>query len=264
MAYEKLLERFAALCREVFGDQLTGVYLHGSMAMGCFRAQKSDIDLIVVAESALTDAQKRLFLQGVLALNREAPEKGLELSVVERRFCNPFVYPTPYEFHFSNAHLELAQNQEAYLRTLQGTDKDLAAHFTILNRYGVTLFGAPVKDVFASVPARDYIDSIWCDVENAAADIADNPVYVTLNLCRVLAYLREGLVVSKRDGGKWGIKNVPQPYCAVVEQALLRYTAGSEIDCEIDCDEETLRAFAQKMLAQIRAAMGRSDFVPLG
>ncbi|MBQ5794446.1 MAG: nucleotidyltransferase domain-containing protein, partial [Kiritimatiellae bacterium] len=120
--YEALLDRFTQLCKDVFDRALTGVYLHGSMAMGCFQPQKSDIDLIVVVETALTDAQKRIFLREVVALNREAPPKGLELSVVQRRFCSPFVYPTPYEFHFSPAYLALAENPAAYIQKLQGND----------------------------------------------------------------------------------------------------------------------------------------------
>lgn len=33
---ETLLKKIVGLCREVFGENLTGVYLHGSLAMGCF------------------------------------------------------------------------------------------------------------------------------------------------------------------------------------------------------------------------------------
>lgn len=257
--YEALLERFALLCRETFGDELTGVYLHGSMAMGCFHPQRSDLDLIVVVEAPPTDAQKRRFLQGVVALDREAPEKGLELSVVERRFCKPFVYPTPYAFHFSKAHLALAKDPAAYLEKLQGVDPDLAAHFTIINRCGRTLCGASAQAVFAPVPARDYAHSIWLDVENAQADIAENPVYVTLNLCRVLAFLREGLVLSKREGGAWGLRRLSTAYCGVIRRAMRAYAGG-----EIQAEDGALQAFAAEMIALIRREIERAGIVPLG
>ena len=39
---ETLLKKIVGLCREVFGEDLTGVYLHGSLAMGCFQPEKSD------------------------------------------------------------------------------------------------------------------------------------------------------------------------------------------------------------------------------
>lgn len=38
---ETLLKKIVGLCREVFGEDLTGVYLHGSLAMGCFQPEKA-------------------------------------------------------------------------------------------------------------------------------------------------------------------------------------------------------------------------------
>ena len=46
----KVLEQFVNITNEVFGSKVTGIYLHGSLAMGCFRSDKSDIDFIVVVE----------------------------------------------------------------------------------------------------------------------------------------------------------------------------------------------------------------------
>ncbi len=38
--YDQLLDDFTTLCRQVLGPKLTGIYLHGSMAMGCFDADQ--------------------------------------------------------------------------------------------------------------------------------------------------------------------------------------------------------------------------------
>ena len=37
--YRDLLQRFTEKSAEIFGDNLTGIYLHGSAAMGCFQAR---------------------------------------------------------------------------------------------------------------------------------------------------------------------------------------------------------------------------------
>ena len=110
-------------------------------------------------------------------------------------------------------------NLSSYIERMHGEDKDLGAHFTIINHYGVPLFGPEVQDIFAPVPRKDYIDSIWFDVQNAESDILEAPLYITLNLCRVLGYLKDGLVLSKKTGGEWGVKNVPERYRALGEAA---------------------------------------------
>jgi streptomycin 3"-adenylyltransferase len=37
-------------------------------------------------------------------------------------------------------------------------------------------------------------------------------MYLILNLARVLAFMKDGLVLSKREGGEWGLKNLPEKY----------------------------------------------------
>ena len=129
MYYQTLLDKFTHAVKEITGEKLTGIYLHGSLAMGCFHPEKSDIDLIVVVSENLSDDQKGLLMQNIVLLNKEAPAKGLEISVVKKEFCKPFVYPTPFELHFSRDHLQRYLNNPAdYIEKMHGVDKDLAAH----------------------------------------------------------------------------------------------------------------------------------------
>lgn len=253
MVYDDLLARFTEMSKDILGDNLVGVYLHGSAVMDCFNPQKSDLDLILVVERALDDGVKLAFLAELVRLNEEAPEKGFELSIVRRAVCDPFVYPTPYELHFSNAYLDRVKREPArYVAEVVGCDRDLAAHFTIIGRYGRTLFGAPIGEVFGAVPRADYIDSILFDIEHAREDISENPMYMTLNLCRVLAYLREGLVCSKKAGGEWGLRALPERFRATVADALLCY-AGDKV---MRVREEEAVAFAEYMRSEIDACMG--------
>ena len=97
---DSLINGFVKQSKEILGDNLVGVYLHGSSVMGCFNPNKSDVDLIIVADHPLSDADKREYLDMVVAFNALGPAKGIEMSIVLREVCKPFVYPTPYELHF--------------------------------------------------------------------------------------------------------------------------------------------------------------------
>ena len=59
------------------------------------------------------------------------------------------------------------------------------------------------KRTFADIPVKDYIDSIWNDIADAEEEITDNPMYLILNPARVLVYLKDGLVLSKKEDGEW-------------------------------------------------------------
>lgn len=292
MEYQELLNDFVNMCREVMGadrgvypaegesgrlkSRLTGIYLHGSMAMGCFNPEKSDIDIIVVIEGEISDRQRLRFMEQVVRLNERAPAKGLELSIVNRKYCKPFVYPTPYELHFSPIHLgRYLESPEHYIKNMKGRDRDLAAHFSVINRCGITLYGEAVSDVFGEVPKEDYLDSIWYDLENGAEDIQGDFVYVVLNLCRAAAFLRDGGCLSKAEGGEWGLQNLSGRYRGLILGALASYRAGGDGGIEgvdrsggferadgadragdsaliLRTDRELAREFAESMLGEIR------------
>ena len=249
--YTALLESFVESCREILAVQLVGVYLHGSAAMGCFDGRVSDLDLLIVVGGDVSDEAKRRLMDMTVALNEQAPAKGIEMSVVRRDVCRPFVYPTPFELHFSVAHLDWYRSDPGdYIAKMNGTDKDLAAHFTITYHRGITLWGEPIADVFAPVPPEHYFDSIWCDIGNAEEDISGDPVYVILNLCRVLGYAREGLILSKREGGEWGMSVLPEEFRRLTAAALEQYGGGKAMTA----DPQSAQRFARRMLDEIRKA----------
>lgn len=260
MQYQGLLNALLTSARIHFDTALSGVYLHGSLAMGCFHPEKSDLDLLFVIREGISDAQKLAFMEDVVQLNELAPTKGIEMSVVREEYCREFVYPTPYELHFSGMHLDwFRRDPKDYVARMRGVDPDLAAHFTITREYGITLFGPDVKEMFDMVPREAYIDSIWQDVAGAAQDILNDPMYVILNLCRVAAYLEEGRITSKKTGGQWLLEQisaqcVPEFYVALVKKALYCYENGEEMAVE-----EAAVGFAEYMLKKIKEARRQKD-----
>ena len=223
-----LLNAAARAAQRAFADSLVGVYAHGSIAFRCFRWETSDIDFLVVVRETPTLAQKEAYIRALLKLDKKAPKKGLEMSVVLLNVCQNFVYPTPYALHFSNLHkARCAADIKAFCETMHGMDADLAAHFAVARAAGFAVCGAPIDAVFGPVPREDYLDSILRDAKDAATGIRENPTYYTLNLCRVLAFILDGAVLSKAQGGAWGAKRLPEQYRPLIQGALNAYVAGA-------------------------------------
>ena len=218
-----LLEYIISDTKAILGDSLVGIYLHGSLALGCFRWAVSDIDYLTVVEGEPTQAQKEELVRSILAMEGDCPPKGIEMSVVRVDACRNFVHPTPYVLHYSNAWRDsFCADLSGTCRDLHGADPDLAAHFTVTRAAGITLCGAPIAEVFAPVPREAYLDSLRYDFAGAEDDIAENPVYVILNLCRTLGYLQDGVIRSKAQGGEWGLAHLPED-AGLISAALAAY-----------------------------------------
>ena len=242
-----LLQKIVGEYSRILGKELTGIYVHGSVAFGCFRWTCSDIDFLVVVERPLSLQQKEELIRVLLALDPHAPPKGFEMSVLLRSACAPFAEPTPFDLHYSNAHRASYQRDlTGTCKALQGYDPDLGAHLTVVGKAGIALCGLPIAQVFAPVPAAGYVRSVWYDVKQAAEEISRDPVYHVLNLCRALACVEEGLVLSKAQGGEWGMKRLPA-HREVIGCALCAYREGMPAP-----QGEGLYSFARTVLALIR------------
>jgi streptomycin 3"-adenylyltransferase len=201
--------------------------LHGSLATGCHNPERSDIDLLLALDHGLTLDTKRAL--GQLILRYENQPRQLELSAMTLAQLKPWHYPPPYEFHYGDTlAADLANGNWQHWNDAVEADPDLAAHFTILNQRGLTLYGRPIAEIFPTVPADDYKASILTDFEWGAERVGQRPMYFVLNACRILAFLQEGLVLSKDEGGAWGLGHLPKALRAVVQQALDLYRGESQ------------------------------------
>ncbi|TYP72356.1 aminoglycoside adenylyltransferase domain-containing protein [Paenibacillus methanolicus] len=242
MELNEALDEAVRLFQEELGAGLTGVYAHGSVAMGCFNPKRSDIDLLIVVKEPLGQDTCRRLARRVLDYDdRLAIGRGVELSVVLEDALRDFRYKTPFEFHYSDFHRDRYRADEDYVCGGNGyADPDLAAHLTIAYHRGITLYGPQLHELCQPIDLSYYEASILADIENAVSDAESNPLYVTLNLCRVLHYWREGAISSKKEGGEWAISNLPKRYRGVVRYYVNEYTDNGHPDENQPCSEQLI------------------------
>lgn len=251
-AVHSQVERVAEALEALFGSDLVGLYLHGSLAMGCFNPAGSDIDLIAVIEGGLSPEGALALARRFLALSGHP--SPLEFHLLRRADLAAWRFPTPFAFHYSEGWRERWARAIAEGRQVEmiEADPDLAAHLTILHHRGVVLRGAPIAALFPAVDRRDYLRAIWeLDTGRDNAWMAEHPVYGVLSLCRVMAYVAEGRVTSKEEGGAWALDAataVPPALKPVVAQALALYRGEEGAP---GLDPGALRAFVSEMRSRI-------------
>ena len=61
----RLLHEIRRTHTEILGENLVGLYLHGSIAFGCFNPQKSDVDYIAAVREPLAPDTRLRLLEAV-------------------------------------------------------------------------------------------------------------------------------------------------------------------------------------------------------
>jgi predicted nucleotidyltransferase len=250
----QLLSEIVTECTSLLGDNLVGIYLHGSLAMGSFNPDASDVDFLVVTRSNLTPEKRKELAQAMIRLSARAPRKGLEMSVVTEGELLDFKHPTPYQFHFSRDWIERYRNGTFDFSQENLVDGDLAAHLTIIRARGMVLYGQPVATVFPDIPVQHYTDSILDDARAILQNLSSSnsstshwatPVYSVLNICRVRAFMEAGLITSKREGGEWALQHATPFQVGILRQALAEYTNSQKQEW----NQQALQRFGQEMSA---------------
>ncbi|GKX66465.1 aminoglycoside adenylyltransferase domain-containing protein [Inconstantimicrobium mannanitabidum] len=243
----EILNKIVNSYKDILKDNLVGIYLHGSLAMNCFNPTSSDIDFLVVIKEKLDFKEMRQLVDVLLNLSEVGPKKGFEMSVLLEKDTKNFKYPTHFVLHFSDFHKDRYINQPNYI--CGGfEDHDLAAHIVILRERGICLYGSPIKDIFQEVPKKYYIEAIKSDIEDSKTEIQNNPIYYILNLCRVLCFLQDGKICSKKEGGEWAIINLPEKFKDVIQGALNNYSDANNV---FSVNSKNLVGFADHMLSEI-------------
>jgi hypothetical protein len=230
------VKRLTDELRGALGVNLVGIYLHGSLALGCFNPARSDIDVLVVTERPLSAEQRVSVMQ--IAIESSGNPNGLELSSLAWEHLDPWRHPTPYDLHFSKTYVP-AEGEH--------TDPDLAAHVSVTRRAGVALHGPPPELVFPPVPHEHYADALMRDLgwtlENHPTDL-----YGALSPCRVWAGIAQPEALhTKESAAAWALERVTPALRPVLAHALAIYR-GERKD---DLDPEAVRALAVFVAARV-------------
>jgi predicted nucleotidyltransferase len=231
---KKYILGFVELLKSNLGESLTGVYLHGSLAMGSYFPPKSDIDILAVTDKAL-----RLFNAenlNILIANYsdKRPTTGdIEFSLITADVAKSIPSKIPYILHYSSMwHDRIINRKVVY--TENQIDTDLSAHLTVVQNRGICLYGLSIDDVFGKVNWDDFKFAVLDDLNWILADenICESPYYCILNICRALQMLidNDKRSLSKKEGGEWGLTNLPSEYRPLIKQALDIYRSDNPID----------------------------------
>lgn len=216
------LRQLAAAFDDILGANLTGIYLYGSLTQRAFEAERSDVDLIVVVQRDVSDAQFRrleVWLGGTAAT---APwVRRLHMQILVRgRLLREDTRGALYQF--------------GALRR-SGSDGNPIIWLNVLAS-GLTLAGPPPQRLLPPITAAMVSAALVRELEYLRAEVA-NPkspwrdqrfyrAYAVLTLCRILYTHTCGEIASKPRAARWALRTLPERWHSLVRSAW----SGSRVE----------------------------------
>jgi hypothetical protein len=203
----------------VLRDRFIGLYLGGSLALGDFYPQRSDIAFIVVTLDELPPDM-------IVAL--EAMHTGLWASGAKwvRKLDGSYVPQSVFR-HWTAAHppCPFVEADRFYL-TNQGSAV-IQRH--IIRQHGVAVAGPSPQTLLEPVEADELRRALRDSLAQWWRPLLDDPAWLQqrhkqpfaiLTMCRTLYTLAYGVVASKPVAAQWCQQAIGEPWTALIEWAL--------------------------------------------
>ena len=202
-----LLERLTSLCRAVLPD--CSVIVHGSLALGDYTPDKSDLDLLVLSDTA-TDG----LVEAVQAEWKHDPT-NLDLRVVAYD-----VAAAPTRTPRMRLYVGVHNGQWEVERDID--EPDLVVEFSVCRQLGHTELIGPVPD--------EWVDEVGALVLSRWKAIGYDPPYhelMALTACRIWRFREERLHCSKPAAAEWARRQGAHvAYDAATVRSLLDQATG--------------------------------------
>lgn len=228
---------FAAELAALLGARLVGMYCVGSLALGDFDPEHSDLDLLIVTAGPLDEQQ----IAGLRAMHQRfaAGESPWACRIEAVYVPQAALPPAPP----AGEHPQLEQGAGLALAPLES---GWAAQCWTLRERGVAVSGPdPLTLVGPLAPAdlRPGAAAIAREWADAARDdpswrdwVRERPHqrFVIQTLCRMLYSLATGAVASKPQAAAWALRTAGEPWAGLVREALAAPLAAPLSQRELD------------------------------
>ncbi|WEX89394.1 DUF4111 domain-containing protein [Sinorhizobium garamanticum] len=218
------------ILRDVLGDTLLAVYLHGSAASGKLRPQ-SDIDLLAVVDRGMTDDQRNDLLTALLRISGHHPAapggpRCIEVIVFRLSALFKIGFPATAEFTYGEW---LRDEFEAGERPMPTSDPEYTLVLAQARQEAVTLFGPIVPALLPEIPLKQVRQAMRDALPSLLNRLRGDERNILLTLARMWRTARTGEFVTKDAAAAWAVPQLLGRDAATLDYARRAYL-GEIID----------------------------------
>ena len=234
----ELLEILLSEMQKILGEKLIGFYLYGSLVIGDFDPNISDIDLVAALAFDLDDKEFEALqkMHVDFAHQHKEWDDRIEVCYISLAALHTVKTGTSQVANISPG--EPFHKRETSIEWLLS--------WYVVRETSITLFGPSPKTIIEPISNDEFIQTIRAHAKAWDEWIYDmhnrkSQAYAILTMCRALYTLKYGEQVSKKQAALWADKEFPE-WASLIEKALLWREAWRDENVDHDATfPDTLR-----------------------
>jgi Domain of unknown function (DUF4111)/Nucleotidyltransferase domain len=246
------VSRFLSDIRTIFGRGFAGMYLSGSLALGDFSADRSDIDFLVATESEVSGEELEALREMHARFNASDSPWATE---VEAAYISRFALRRYDPARATHPHIERGPGEILDLDSL-ASDWILQRH--IVREHGVVVAGPSPCELIDPVPPDDMrravvglMDAWWGPMRYDAGPLSRRgyQAYTVLTMCRILYTFERGDVVSKPVAARWALQLLGGRWYALIDRALAwRKDDPDDASADVDVTRDMIQYVLERCI----------------
>lgn len=217
---EEQISQCLVLLKEVFKQDLLGVYLFGSLIVRGLQ-QSSDIDIFVVSNRPTTNEERARLVTSLLKISgiyQHSTKPPIEMTIVVKSQINPWHYPPKFDFQygewlrttFESGNVEPWQEKEM---------PDLALLITQILLANKILYGPSPDKLLCKIPYSDFLAATKNALNSLSLDLHSDTRNVLLTYARIWRTVETDALCSKPEAANWALDQLPEMYKPVMRRA---------------------------------------------
>lgn len=218
------LSHFNTRLTTLLARRLLGMYVVGSLSLGDFDLNTSDIDFIVVIDEPIDDELVKV----LRLMHADFDASGSPWS---KRIEAIYVTPDAFDLSLPNPK-PYPQVEKAVELFMARLEDGWAFQCYSLREYGLIVSGADPRSLIKTIDRKHYPPAVAAIAQMWLNSIANDPTwvdwlrevphqqFVIFTLCRLLYSLETGDVASKPAAARWAQTHLPPPWVALVTSSL--------------------------------------------
>ena len=218
---ERQIGQCLNLVKEIFSQDLLGVYLYGSATLGGLQ-KYSDIDLLVVSNRSTTHEEKTKLFTALLQISgvyMKSTKSPIEMTIVNKVEINPWHYPPNCDFQYGDWLREQFESGIIEPWSTKEEMPDLAILITQVLLASKTLFGDVPNQLLCEVPYKDFMIATTDALQNLMSELDSDTRNVLLTFARIWSTVETDAIRSKPAAADWAINRFPEQYRPVLQRA---------------------------------------------
>ena len=213
-----------AALRRVLGDALLAVYLHGSAVSGKLRPQ-SDIDLLAIADRAMSDDQRHDLLRTLLRISARHPAvpggpRCIEVMVFLLSDLTENGFPARAEFTYGEW---LRDDFEAGEMPIPTRNPEYTLVLAQARQEAVSLTGQCACELLPEISPKRVRQAMGDALPALLSGLRGDERNVLLTLARMWRTAGTGKFVTKDAAAAWAIPQIPDRDAATLDYARRAY-----------------------------------------